>query len=61
MDMTTQNPPDKILWTLHEHGSIKSSELRRRTGLKLHELISILEDMEKQGKIRISGDIISLI
>jgi DNA-binding HxlR family transcriptional regulator len=59
--MTTQKTPDRILWTLHEHGSMKRSELRRRTGLTLHELISILEELEKEGRIRIDGTIISLI
>jgi hypothetical protein len=59
--MITQDPPDRILWTLQEHGSMKRSELRRRTELKLHELIPILKDLETEGKIRIDGTIISLI
>jgi DNA-binding MarR family transcriptional regulator len=59
--MTTQKPPDRILWTLQEHGSMKRKELRRRTGLRLHELIPILEDLEKEGRIRIDRDTISLI
>jgi DNA-binding MarR family transcriptional regulator len=56
--MTTQ---DQVLWTLSEHGSMKRKELRRRTGLRLHELIPILEDLEREGKIRIEKDTISLI
>jgi hypothetical protein len=58
--MTTQNPPDKILWTLHEHGSMKRSELRRRTGLRLYELEPVLEELAKEGRIRIDRGIISL-
>jgi hypothetical protein len=40
---------------------MKRSELRRRTGLRLHELIPILEDLEKEGKVRIDRDTISSI
>jgi DNA-binding MarR family transcriptional regulator len=58
--INTQDPPDRIMWTLHEHGSMKRKELRRRTGLRLHELIPILEDLEREGRIRIDRDIISL-
>jgi DNA-binding MarR family transcriptional regulator len=60
-DTITQDPPDMILWTLHEHGSMKRSELRRCTGLRLHELVPILEDLERGGRIRIDRDTISLI
>jgi DNA-binding MarR family transcriptional regulator len=59
--MVTQNPSDRILWTLHEHGSMKRSELRRRTGIWLHELIPILEDLEKEGRIVIEKDFVTLI
>jgi DNA-binding Lrp family transcriptional regulator len=59
--MITQDPPDKVLRILHEHGRMKRSELRRRTGLRLHELIPILEDLERDGRIRIDRDTISLL
>jgi hypothetical protein len=58
--MTTQNPPDKVLWILHEHGRMKRSELRRRTGLRLYELEPVLEELAKEGRIRIDRGIISL-
>jgi hypothetical protein len=45
---------------IHEHAQrMKQSELRRRTGLRLHELIPLREVLEKQGRIRIEKDIIS--
>jgi hypothetical protein len=40
---------------------MKKSELRRQTGLKMYEISSLLEDLEREGKIRIDGTIISLI
>jgi hypothetical protein len=38
---------------------MKRSELRRRTGLRLHEPNPILDDLEKEGKIRIEKDVVS--
>ena len=60
--MIAQSLPDKILWTLNEHDPrMRRDELRRHTGLRMYEISSILEDLEKEGKIRIDGNIISLI
>ncbi|MGA9098028.1 MAG: FaeA/PapI family transcriptional regulator [Methanotrichaceae archaeon] len=60
--MTNQSPRDEILRILSNYGrSMKKSELRRHTGLRMYEISSILEDLEKEGKIRIDGKIISLI
>jgi hypothetical protein len=57
-----QSPHDRILWIIGDYdGSIKISELRRRSGLRLHELIPILEDLEREGKIRIEGKVISVL
>ncbi len=51
-----QSPHDSILWILNDHeGTIKISDLRRATGLRLHELTPILEDLEREGKIGIEG------
>jgi hypothetical protein len=45
--MSTQNPPDQVLWTLNNHGQrMKRSGLRRRTGLRLHALNPLIEDLE---------------
>ncbi len=63
MKDASQSPRDKILWTLNNNGRrMKRSELRRRTGLRIQEMNPILEELEKEGKIRIdSKDIVSLI
>ncbi len=55
-------PRDKVLWELASHGGkLKKSELRRRTRLKLSELEPILEELARDGKIRIdSRNMISL-
>lgn len=58
----SQNPQDKVLWELTNHGGkLKKSELRRRTRLKLSELEPILEELTREGKIRISKEIISIL
>ncbi len=60
--ISSQSPHDSILWILSDHGgSMKISELRQRTGLRLHELAPLLEDMEREGKIRIDGKTISIL
>jgi DNA-binding IclR family transcriptional regulator len=60
LEMTTQS--DEILRILSNYGrSMKKGELRRQTGLRMYEISSILEDLEREGKIRIDGTIISLI
>ena len=56
----TQSQRDKVLWELANSNRLKKSNLRRRTGLRQSELDSILEELEKEGRIRISGYIISL-
>jgi uncharacterized membrane protein len=60
LEMTNQS--DEILRILSDHGrSMKKGELRRQTGLRMYEISSILEDLEREGRIRIDGTIISLI
>ena len=56
-------PRDRVLWELACHGGkLKKSDLRRRTRLKLSELEPILEELARDGKIRIdSRNIVSLI
>ncbi len=59
---SSQSPHDSILWILSDHdGSMKISELRRRTGLQLHEIAPLLEDLEKDGKIRTDGKKVSIL
>ncbi len=58
----SQSPHDSILWILSDHdGNMKISELRQRTGLQLHEIAPLLEDLEKDGKIRTDGKKVSIL
>lgn len=55
-------PRDEVLWELALHGGkLKKSDLRRCTRLKISELEPILEEQAREGRIRISGEAISLI
>ena len=58
----SQSPRDSILWILSNHnGQMKIGELRRYAGLRLHELVPILEDLEREGKIGINGKIVFIL
>jgi DNA-binding MarR family transcriptional regulator len=53
MERPSQSPRDKVLWELASHGGMmERSVLRRRMGMKYAELDLILEDLEKEGRIR---------
>jgi hypothetical protein len=57
-----QSPRDRILWILtNSDGKMERSRLRRCTGMKLADLDTILGELARGGKIRISGEAISLI
>ena len=55
----SQSPRDKVLWELANHGKMKKSDPRRHTKLNLSELEPILEELEKEGQIRIDANMIS--
>jgi len=55
-----QSPRDKVLWELYNSRKMKKSNLRQRTGLRLSELDSILEELEKEGRVRIEPDLPSI-
>jgi hypothetical protein len=57
----SQSPRDKVLWELANHGKMKKSDLRRRSGLRLSELEPIIEDLAREGRIRISGQVIVIL
>lgn len=53
---------DKILWELSAHGRMKKSDLRRRSGLRLSELETILDELAREGRVGIdTRDIVSII
>ena len=50
------------MWILANHGGkMERSRLRRCAGIKLADLNLILSELARDGKIRITGEIISLI
>ena len=57
----SQSPRDRILWMLtNSGGKMERTRLRRCAGMKLADLDLILEEMAREGRIRISGDMVSL-
>ena len=58
----SQSSRDKVLWILsNSDGKMKRSDLRRRVSMRLADLEPILEELAKEGRIRTSGDMVSLI
>ena len=52
----------EIMWILANSGrKMERSRLRRCAGIKLADLNLILSELARDGKIRITGEIISLI
>ncbi len=61
-DGRLQFPRDLILWILANSGrKMERSRLRRCAGMNLADLDILLAELAKEGKIRISGEAISLI
>lgn len=57
----SQSSRDKVLWILsNSDGKMKRSDLRRRVSMRLADLEPILEELAKEGRIRISGDMVGL-
>ena len=56
-----QTPRDRILWVLSSSGGkIERSRLRRCAGMRLADLEPILGELAREGRIRITGEMISL-
>jgi len=56
----SQSSRDKVLWELATRGRMKKKDLRQYTRLKLSELEPILEDLTREGRIRIETNMIGL-
>ena len=57
-----QSPRDRILWILtNSGGKMDGSRLRRCAGIKLADLNLILGELAQEGRIRITGEVISLL
>ena len=66
MTSLSQSPRDRILWILANNGGkMERSRLRARTGMRYALLNSILDELAKEGRIKIAsgkqGDIVTLI
>ena len=66
MTSFSQSPRDRILWILTNNGGkMERSRLRAATGMKYALLNPILDELMKEGRIRITltmkRDIVSLI
>jgi hypothetical protein len=50
-----RSDPDRVLWTLTEHGgSITKSDLARRLQMRLNELDVVLQELERAGKVKLT-------
>ena len=55
-----QSPRDRILWILsNSDGKMERSRLRRCAGMKLSDLNPILVELAREGRIRITGEMVS--
>jgi hypothetical protein len=62
MIISSQSPRDRVLWILSEHdGQMERSRLRRHAGMRYALLNPILEELARDGKIRISEEMITLV
>jgi hypothetical protein len=62
MTSSPQSTRDRVLWILANSGrKMERSRLRRCAGMKLADLDSLLAELAREGKIWISGEVISLI
>jgi predicted transcriptional regulator len=66
MTSLSQSPRDRVLWILANNGGkMERSRLRAATGMRYALLNTILEELMKEGRIRITagkdGDLVSLI
>ena len=58
----SQSPMDRILWILsNRDGKMERSRLRRCAGKRLADLNLILGELAREGRIRITGEVMSLI
>jgi len=58
----SQSPRDRILWILTNSGrKLERSGLRRCTGIRYADMNHIIEELEKEGRIRVSGETITLL
>lgn len=58
----SQYPRDRVLWILLENGGkLERSRLRSKTTIRYSRLNPILDELVKEGRIRITGEIVTLV
>jgi len=58
----SQTIRDRVLWILaNSGGRMERSRLRRCAGIKLADLNLILSELAREGRISITGEVVSLI
>jgi hypothetical protein len=59
---TSQYPRDRVLWILIENGGkMERSQLRSKTTIRYSRLNPILDELVKEGRIKITGEIVTLV
>ena len=62
MTSLSQSPRDRVLWILANNGgTMERSRLRATTGMRYALLNPILEELAREGRIKIPGDLVILI
>ena len=62
MTSSSQSPRDRVLWILaNSGGKMERSRLRRCTGMRYALLDPILIELSMERKIRITGEVVSII
>jgi hypothetical protein len=62
MTTSSQSPKDRVLWILtNSGGKTNRSRLRRCAGIKLADLNLILGELAREGRIRITGEVVSIL
>jgi hypothetical protein len=62
MKRPLQSPRDRVLWILAIHGrKMERSRLRRYAGMRYADMGPILSELAREGRIRISGQIVTLL
>jgi hypothetical protein len=57
-----QSPRNRILWILtNGGGKMERRRLRRCAGINLADLNLILGELAQEGRVRISGEVVSLL
>jgi hypothetical protein len=62
MTKPPQSPQNRVLWILANHGGkMDRSRLRRCALMRYAFLDSVLAELAREGRIRIEGEVISLV